>query len=719
MIALLLAATLAATPPSCTTTKTPPAFIGGAWNLITGDIDGDGKIDVVATGETVVVMYGRGDGTLEPAIAVPGTNRAFGPIVVADMNGDGRNDLLTTVALDRTSTRLVVLVTNAGGRSFVPAFIGGITDGSVAAAADFTNDGNPDVLLLRYPGGPVFLISDGEGHFPANAGQVQADYTFFGVTAGDVDGDGLVDLVGFDKSSEKLVLTPNQDNLTFGPPVTIEDRGKHWPETSPMLADLNRDGHLDVVSIHHWTRDFSIFYGGPEKKAVQIESPVACWRGTAVHGDFNGDGAVDLAILFPESISGAPRVVVYRNDGLGGFASAYEFPAGEGPSNIAAADLNGDGILDLVIPTGHLGVSVMLGNGDATFRFPRTLAAPAGSTLFAAADFNGDGIDEVVNAVGGQQLFVGSLTGSGEYAYEELRVQQMGYSPRVAIGEGRLIAVEMTWMSQKLAVFARGSDGWKRIATHDAGGTVDAVAEVNKTIYFISRGLVQKITPSGAFQTVGLVEPNDQYFVRVTDIDRDGQQDLIVAGSGERVTNTPGDDRMGTAFVTLFRGRDGSLLTGDRVSQSTGGVLDVVDGDFNADGNPDLAMATLDETTLGTFVLYGDGKGKFEKMRLAWTGRGAISYATGRRGSLASADFDGDGIADLVMFAPDGLSIFRGSPDGLAQRDQWLTAGEPVRPVLVRRRAFAPPAILTTLGWNEMLLLEFDCIPSRRRGVRH
>jgi hypothetical protein len=143
-----------------------------------------------------------------------------------------------------------------------------------------------------------------------------------------------------------------------------------------------------------------------ESRALPSFSPVVTYP-TAAHesvavavGDFNGDGKPDLAVGCEADFSSPTSTVsVLLGNGGGTFRAAVSYPAGRGLSAVATADVNGDGKLDLItangsgtsLDQGGNDISVLLDNGDGTFRAPLTFAAGSNPTALVVGDFNGDG----------------------------------------------------------------------------------------------------------------------------------------------------------------------------------------------------------------------------------------------------------------------------------------------------------------------------------------
>src|SRR6266704_2040644 len=106
-------------------------------------------------------------------------------------------------------------------------------------------------------------------------------------------------------------------------------------------------------------------------------------------GDFNGDGVQDLAV----ANFGSNTVSVLLGNGDGTFRSALTVAAGAGPASVVVGDFNGDGVQDLAVANyGSTTVSVLLGNGDGTFRPALTVAVGTNPRSLAVGDFNGDGV---------------------------------------------------------------------------------------------------------------------------------------------------------------------------------------------------------------------------------------------------------------------------------------------------------------------------------------
>jgi hypothetical protein len=337
--------------------------------------------------------------SFSPAVNYPVATAS--PVVTADFNGDGRLDLAVA------NTNSVSVLLGNGDGTFQPAITSPTTGaGGAMVAADFDGNGKIDLVTTSY-GMAVIFLGNGDGTFQAPSplpGSGGTDFSFLAVAVGDVNGNGTADLVltgnmptgsPDDPSAQGFfdVLLGNGDG-------TFVQGGGDWVGAEPSsiaLADLNGDGHLDLV-IGDSSTQFVYVIPGHGDGAFYYQTGYGV--GTLLYGvgvaDFNHDGKPDLAI--PVEFGGGYSLEIFSGNGDGTFAYGGNFPSG-GVSNPTIADFNRDGNLD-VATTSPGSVSVVLGNGDGTFAPPLGVATddPYPSGL-VAGDFNGDGFpDLAVNA---------------------------------------------------------------------------------------------------------------------------------------------------------------------------------------------------------------------------------------------------------------------------------------------------------------------------------
>jgi len=301
-------------------------------------------------------------------------------------------------------------------------------------AADLNRDGKQDLVVL---GDTVsVLLGNGDGTFQAPVAY-NVDIRPLSAVIGDFNGDGIPDVV---VSGAEIHILLGKGDGTFQAAVQVSDSGLG----TLAAADLNGDGKLDLIltGIH-----FNILFGngdGTFQPRVTFDSGLGFFAATI--GDFNGDGKLDLAApTFPFLAAPAtPQVEVLLGNGDGTYQSPATIAAGVVPVGVIAADLNGDGNLDLIVTTTR-SVNILLGKGDGTFQAPTVLSVLVVDSL-AVADINGDGKPDIITTIfglGGAPSSVGVLLGNGDGTFQPLVTFQVadlsaGFAVADFKGNGKL-----------------------------------------------------------------------------------------------------------------------------------------------------------------------------------------------------------------------------------------------------------------------------------------
>jgi hypothetical protein len=343
-----------------TTAVTAPLRAGGPLDIITANSDG-----------TVAVIVNHGDGTFDkPVSYVASKQYPVGDVTTADVNGDGRLDVVATLTDPAANNGAIAAFLGKGDGTLRPVVTsstvtppgGGQQDvpRQIAAGHFLSGSKGVDVAIGFSPGGANAAVVRifpglGNGHFGPPAQVIGVGSTYASVTAlstvrlghSGKGGDGLIvddTACGFD-GGLFLVLTPTKAGLaeTF--------RGPGCP-ANIAVADLNGDGNLDLLTtvghVLQTPRTAAAFYGkgdgrfGPLTAIELGAAPVA-----VTAGDFNGDGRVDIA-----GVDGG-AVQLATGLGNGRFGPPVALPIGGG-SRMLAVDLNGDGAQDLVLVSGSI-----------------------------------------------------------------------------------------------------------------------------------------------------------------------------------------------------------------------------------------------------------------------------------------------------------------------------------------------------------------------------
>jgi len=338
--------------------------------------------------------------------------------VAADFNNDGRLEL-ATVTSDQSGSTISVVLGKGDGTFQQPAQTSptglGSGDGSgpfpqSLAVGHFNDDSSLDlaIAVLDYEGfdnDVRILLGNGDGTFDVAASEtVTPGYLSNHVATGDLDADGRMDLVitssrdPYEFLSEAAVsIRRGRDDGTFAHAATYASSDIGLQFFSPVLADFNRDGSVDVavpaMSMPPGTQSFflRVFLGNGDG-TLRWSRDVACDPiDSAAVGDFNMDGKADVV---GTSTLGGDTIALLLGNGDGSFQAARRVANTAMP--FAPGDVNGDSRLDLVTVSGG-DLNVYLGNGDGTFAPP--VAAATGAThvnSVVLADFNADGRPDAV-----------------------------------------------------------------------------------------------------------------------------------------------------------------------------------------------------------------------------------------------------------------------------------------------------------------------------------
>jgi sugar lactone lactonase YvrE len=329
----------------------PLAEPSAALNAVTGDFNNDGILDMAMLGAgatAVKIFLGKGDGTFQTPVSYNLSDGSEGGLAVADFNGDGMLDLVAG-----SNHSVSVLLGNGDGtfHAEVTYPVGPIDSGYIAggvAVGDFNNDGVPDISVVntissQVPSTVSILIGNGNGTFQPQV-QYAAGYAPEWVTAGDLNGDGKLDLAvcSVGTSPTMGVLLGNGDG-TFQAPITYATGA---PCYHIQTADFNKDGKLDLLT--EGNNSVAVFLGngdGTFKTPVTYSANFA-----AVVGDFNADGNLDLA----STNSNLSTIGILYGNGDGTFQPLTGSWAGGGSlaAVVAPGDFNGDGLTDLFV-TSH------------------------------------------------------------------------------------------------------------------------------------------------------------------------------------------------------------------------------------------------------------------------------------------------------------------------------------------------------------------------------
>ena len=282
-------------------------------------------------------------------------------------------------------------------------------------SGDFNSDGKPDLAVANFSFNPSNTLSiylnTGTGTFGSATNYITGTGPS-GITTGDFNGDGKLDLATANRQSNSVSILLGTGTGTFSAATNYS------VPTNPQeitIGDFNGDGKLDLATANSTAGNTSILLGtGTGSFGAATNFVVGSGPNGVICKDFNGDSKLDLAF----SCAGTSNSVnILLGTGTGSFGAATSYPAGTGPSTVTSADFNGDGKLDLAVGTsvsGNATVSIYLGTGTGSFGIATNFAAGGFQVQYIInSDFNGDGKLDVATANNDALKSVSVLLGDG------------------------------------------------------------------------------------------------------------------------------------------------------------------------------------------------------------------------------------------------------------------------------------------------------------------
>ena len=653
-----------------------------------------------------------------------GISGQLGTVTTADMDRDGTPDIVVT-----TEARIGVFF-NRGDRTFEDARYTNLFGPALTlAAADFDEDGLGDLVIAAGRSNLSLYWGDAETGFRHETLQVEVEGVEAGVhlpMAAELDGKAPADLVLLHSEAGSISILLGEPNRTF------RLSGTYLVGVRPSgvaATDLNGDGATDLMVTNRQAGTLSVLVGdGQGGFAPRPEIPAG---GTEprrpVRGDFNADTIEDVAHL----VDGA--IAIHLGDGTGAFETRVSFVLDENAAALVAGDVDTDGDDDIVVGYADRSSLSVLVQHEGRIAKHSDLLTGVPSTQLAVAEFDADGQPDLLAGsctADSLRLFWQGEEGSLIPLVAE-RYPYQGVPHNIAAGDmdqdGDFDLLTANGSRGNVTVFSNDGRGVFQavqtttdVGTHfnsiavgdlDNDGDLDAVTadldSVDSGVHvFLNRGDATLGVPS-RYQG-----GNAAYYVTTVDLDGDGHRDIFTTNLAEKATS----------WVLLNDG-DGTFVDG--IEYSIGSSSGAATGDFDLDGDVDVAIADVPPGRIT--ILENRGDGSFDltpplaaglsptfivgvdvdrdgDVDLAASGvsrSGSVSilrnpgdglfeepalYPVGRSPwSLGSADMDGDGFADLLTVNRDNDSIslllnsrdgefFRGGETAVAGREPRFLA---------------------------------------------
>jgi FG-GAP-like repeat len=366
--------------------KYAKAGVAHPYIVVTARLTGSGNADLVLTdyvGGHVSVLLGKGDGTFQPPLAFPVDAPA--DLVVGDLDEDGYPDLAVVESPGQSAGVLQVFFGNGDGTFHAgPRYQLGIDPISIAAA-DFNGDGHLGVAVansnqLEKRGSVMVFVGNGKGKL-AKTGKYVVAGSPWSIAAADLNGDKFPDLAVTQETLGSVAVLLNDGTGKFGKPVTYHAGGGEVVDVK--IADLRNNGSQDLIAVNASLSRIAILLnkGDGTFDAARFYTTVLSNQDQGADGvviaDFNLDGRLDLAASNQDGNS----ALLYGN-GKGGFGPPVRIQDqtdGGSVFSIAAGDFNHDGAADLAIPIEDKGKVAILTQHEMRDVSLRLRSSPLGN----------------------------------------------------------------------------------------------------------------------------------------------------------------------------------------------------------------------------------------------------------------------------------------------------------------------------------------------------
>lgn len=320
-----------------------------ARELVVSDVNGDSNVDIIslAFSDKVEIYLGQGSGVFLPQPFLTsglGSNK----IVVKDVTGDGRNDILTSDSTANEVSLFIQSVSNTFGPR--TALSMGTTPKSLTVA-DVNGDGIQDILTADSGSSTVsFLRGSGGGAFLGRLSYATGTSPSV-ISVADITGDGFLDIISLDEGSGTASLIKNNGLGGFLAKATIST-GTNLKTLN--IADMNKDGSLDLIIGSYLNIQYLKGHGNGTFDSKIMISKDHSFPKVKV-ADITGDGHLDL--LVGDAMKN--NVTLVEGTGDGSFLEPKKYRSSEYCYDVSYGDINNDGVIDF-IANWALGINIFL-----------------------------------------------------------------------------------------------------------------------------------------------------------------------------------------------------------------------------------------------------------------------------------------------------------------------------------------------------------------------
>ncbi|CAF4016179.1 unnamed protein product [Adineta steineri] len=648
------------------------------YSLAISDLNNDGKLDIIVANHgtnNVGIFVGQGNGTYRIQVIIStGYQSQPYSVAVDDLNNDSYMDIVVTCS----GLNTIEVLLGFGNGSFTIPYKYSTNNNSFPLSlviGDFDNDNQLDIAVANYQSESVgIFFGYGNGFFRDQTIFFSVTYNFnpYAIASGDFNGDNRLDIavVNYDYNYVDIVLTYR--NYTFLSQNTYStDNGSN--PTSIAVVDFNNDKQLDIVVANYGTNNIGIFlsYGnGTFSTQITYSTGDNSQPYAVTIGDFNNDKQLDIVV----ANYGTNNIGIFLGYSNGTFSSQTIYSTGNGsrPRDVAAGDFDNDGQLDIAVANfDGWNIGIFLGYGNGTFSSQQTYPTGNSSNAqsIAIGDFNNDSrLDIAVANFYGDSMGVFLGYGNGTFADQVSYSVPLSTHPYdIVIGDvnnddHQDIIVTVDYSQSILIFFGYGNGTFVEGNTYTTGsGSYPysiAVGDVNNdnqldiivtncgtnnVVVFIGEG-------DGTFpnqRTYSTGNNSSPTWIVLGDINNDNILDMVVADNGTNMIGT----FLGSTYMN-------GILEDTYSTGSSPHPHGLALGDFNHDGQLDIAITNYDLSNVGVLLSYTNGTFPLQ-----------IVFSTGDLSfpiSVAVNDLNDDNELDIIVAnsATENVGILFGYGNG-------------------------------------------------------
>src|SRR4029453_8708583 len=420
-----------------------PNSFAGSSAVALADLDNDGDLDLIGGGVyengsivngAVTIRRNNGSGTFGMAEIILFDNFVSQPkeLTTGFLNNDSFPDIVAAVPSGRAIEGFVAVNSNGSGGFNTPVYYEASQQTFDVAIVDLDKDSHGDVITVANSSAAITVHKNlGNGSFRVLPRYEVASLSD-AVESADIDKDGDIDIVvngelDIASNDPLLKILKNNGNGTFAPAIDYTPTRNF---ADMKLRDINGDGFVDLIFApdgiyppYHFGTALNL--GNGTFAPTVVTNVFSCGEGTIDAADLDGDGDLDIVLTEEETCPGIPaHIFIFRNDGNQNFVRMPDIVlTGLSAHGLSLADVTGDGHIDIITVL-STGMGVFPGNGNLTFGPP--IVSTTAPYKFKMADFDHDGLLDL-GMILQQDAFgtdtIATALGNGNGTFQAIRTQ--------------------------------------------------------------------------------------------------------------------------------------------------------------------------------------------------------------------------------------------------------------------------------------------------------